>query len=92
MSPLNPRHKKDYLKRIHDTIKFMKLNKNLIIKDIKAWNSRLEKKGINLVSFCLRTNNSIDWNVIFLIFLHTKKISFLIKVSWRLFKYLFLRK
>ena len=49
MAPLNIKNIKDYLDRIYSSIEFMRSKENLIKKDIKAWNTRLERKGINLI-------------------------------------------
>ena len=87
MSPISISDTKDYLDRIYNSIDFMKSKKDLIKNDIKAWNSRLEKKGINLITFCLKTNSSISWETIFTIFSKTKNIIFLIKILSRILKF-----
>ena len=87
MSPLSINNTKDYLDRIYNSINFMNSKKNLIKNDLKAWNSRLERKGINLITFCLKTNDSISWKTIFTIFSKTKNIIFLIKILWRILKF-----
>ena len=87
MSPLSINNTKDYLDRIYNSINFMNSKKNLIKNDLKAWNSRLERKGINLITFCLKTNGSISWKTIFTIFSKTKNIIFLIKILWRILKF-----
>ena len=87
MSPLSNNNTKDYLDRIYNSINFMNSKKDLIKNDLKAWNSRLERKGINLITFCLRTNSSISWKTIFTIFSKTKNITFLIKILWRILKF-----
>ena len=87
MSPISISDTKDYLDRIYNSIDFMKSKKDLIKNDIKAWNSRLEKKGINLITFCLKTNSSISWETIFTIFSKNKNIIFLIKILSRILKF-----
>ncbi len=87
MTPLNFNNTKDYLDRINNSIDFMKSNKNLIKNDKNAWNTRLERKGINLVTFCLKTDNTINWKTIFKIFFITKNIMYLFKIIWRILKF-----
>ncbi len=87
MSPLSINNTKDYLDRIYNSIDFMKSKKILIKNDIKAWNLRLERKGINLITFCLKTNSSIPWQTIFTIFYKTKNLIFFIKIIWRILKF-----
>ncbi len=87
MAPLNINNIKDYLNRIYSSIEFMRSKEDLIKKDIKAWNTRLERKGINLISFSLKTNSPISWKTILTIFYETKNIIFIIKILWRIFKF-----
>jgi hypothetical protein len=87
MSPLNINNTNDYLLRIHNSIDFMKNNKNLIKNDIDAWNLRLVRKGINLITFCLKTESAISWKIIFEIFFITKNIILIPKIIWRFLKF-----
>ena len=87
MSPLNANNTSDYLDRIHNSIDFMKNNKDLIKNDINAWNLRLVRKGINLITFCLKTESTISWKTIFEIFFITKNILLIPKIIWRFLKF-----
>ncbi|MDC3174672.1 glycosyltransferase family 2 protein [Candidatus Pelagibacter sp.] len=87
MSSLNINNTKDYLDRINNSIDFMKSNNKLIKNDKNAWNSRLERKGINLITFCLKTDSTIYWKTIFTIFFITKNIMYLFKIIWRILKF-----
>ena len=87
MSPLNINNTNDYIHRIHNSIDFMKNNKDLIKNDIDAWNLRLVRKGINLITFCLKTKSTISWKTIFEIFFITKNIILIPKIIWRFLKF-----
>ena len=87
MSPLNIDNTNDYLDRIHNSINFMKYNKNIIKNDIDAWNLRLVRKGIKLITFCLKTGSNISWKTVFTIFFITKNITFIPKIIWRFLKF-----
>ena len=87
MSPLNINNTKDYLDRIHNSIDFMKYNKDLIKNDIDTWNLRLVRKGINLITFCLKTESTISWKTIFTILFITKNKLLIPKIVWRFLKF-----
>ena len=68
-----------YINKIYDSI--------IKYPDIDAWNLRLERKGIKLITFCLKTGSNISWKTVFTIFFITKNITFIPKIIWRFLKF-----
>ena len=82
---------KDYLNLIKSTLWFMTKNYDLIKADIWAWNYRLERRGLKYVSMCLKTNSPISWKTMLNLFCKFKKMSFPLKLLWRILMHLLKR-
>lgn len=89
LAAVKPSHAEDYLNRILFTIKFMKINNDLIKFDYSAWNYNLERKCLKYINLCLKTKSNISWKIVSLIFLKTKNFNFILKIMWRIIKNFF---
>ena len=87
LSPPNPKHAKDFLNRIVSYIEFMTLRYDLVKTNLSAWQYRLERKGLNYVSMCLKTKAPIAWTTVLILFYRTKSISFPFKLFWRFLRH-----
>lgn len=86
---VKPIHVEDYLNRILFTLKFIKLNSNLIKYDYSAWCYNLERKSLKYINLCLKKKIQISWKTIIIIFFKTKNFFFLLKILWRIVKNIF---
>ena len=57
---VKPIHVEDYLNRILFTLKFIKLNSNLIKYDYSAWCYNLERKSLKYINLCLKKKIQIS--------------------------------
>ena len=89
LRPLNSKHANDFLNRIVSSIEFMTLRYDLVKTNLSAWQYRLERKGLNYVSLCLKTRAPIAWTTIFVLFYKTKSIGFPFKLFWRFLRHFF---
>lgn len=85
----DPKHSIDYLNRISFFMNFMKKKKKLIKGDIAAWRFRLERKGLNYISSCLKTKTQVNWFKMIILFYNIRSVGFLFKLIWRYIRYFF---